>query len=984
MILAESSTILCTIAEHHDMAAAEPERGLAESDPTLFVLGKRSLMISGQDRSLRVPPKVWEILGLLALHRGEHLARQEIAGTLWPENGEEAGLANLRRHLHLASRALEHFTSDSWFLSDRYSVWWNDTAGHRCDVHEFLDGYANGDFQLAAGAYKGDLLPGIYNEWLDPYRQRLERIALDVLTNVAESDDSAAALNAAERILVLDPYNEKAIRRVLLLLSGRGDRAGALLRYHSFAMTLKIDLGAQPSEETQALHRSIASEASEINRTGDAARRSAIVGRNADISNIATMLESAPSITLIGAGGVGKTSLALEVAFGHPSAFDRDVVFVDLSSLGEQDSVAASVLERLGVTSGAGEEIAAIRGALALRRVLLVLDNCEHVPQQVCGLVIALTDMPLVRVLVTSRRPLRYPNEHCYRVEPLAFAPDSEQDTSVARNPAVGLFLMRASETSPGLVVDADAKRHASNIVRALDGLPLAIEIAASRARSLSLADIDRLLANSSSLSYSKASPFLAARHTSLRTALDWSTSLLDDGGRQLLGRLTVFPHTWDIDAVHAICAPGSRLPDFMDCLEELVDLSFVTCRESGSGAVRYSLPETVRRYVADRFGDGPSKRLARRHAEYYLKWAADLTELRREVGVPVYMQRLRPDSRNVLAALRYFIRRDLPLNASIVAYGLAWYWRRTGFTREGLKMLRAVLDAPSAEDMSLRLMLRAAGKLALNAGEWALSVTYNERAAKALSASDDHVRAIEATLGAQHARAYLGAPTQEIIASFEDAAARLQELGESVIEAEVRATLGQLYHVAGRPDEARAHLLASIGMFRRAGQSEQEATASLQICPVYAELGMLDEALRCAEHALDAFQEIQDSEMTAHSLTRIAEYHIRLGNGERARAPITQALSLLQYGNDPRQIVRTLSVAAELLGDRAHLRDAAHILGFALHVERVTGPSPTPISHTRAALITRLRAEFGGDYDAITELGSMLTLRDAESVLSA
>lgn len=930
-----------------------------------------------------MPERCWEILGLLALHRGEHLARREIADTIWPDVPDDTALANLRRHLHVASQALENYSEHPWFSSDKRSVWWNELSANRCDVHDFLEHCAAGNSHLAAESYTGELLAGMANDWIEPFRLRVDSLALEVFIKLTHGSDDVVALAAAERILTIDPYNETALRRVLELLCARGERAAATVRYRSFTMAMMIDLHSKPSDLTRTRYHALVSDAEQSAITGERTPETALIGRANDIKNILTAFERNGIVTLIGPGGVGKTRLALEVAFIHRTSLDFESAFVDFSHLREQDNLVAHLLEALGINAGGSSEMAALRSATAARKYLIVLDNSEHVINRITTLVDELSEISSLRVLITSRKPIVSNKVVTYRVEPLAFPTDESETITVAQHPAVGLFLLRASEVSPGLLIDNEAKRHASNIVRTLDGLPLAIEIVASRANSVSLNDIDRILATDVDLAHSSPPLLQTKRHSSLRSALDWSSSLLSTPARRLLPRLTVFPGSWDIDAAYAICSDRETLPHFVAHLSELVDVSFVTHRVT-EPHTPYSLPETVRRYAGDQLDSRTLGNLRKHLAELYLARAIALTDLRNDQGLLAYMGQTRPNAKNLLAAIRYFQEMNLPINASHVVYALAWYWRRTGFTIEGLKVVRELLSNARADDEKLALLFRTAGILANSCGDWQAGITYNERAEAAFFMSGNRIKAIEARVGAEHARHYVGkSTTAESILLWENAAAELADLGNKIVEAEVRSSLAVLYNFTGQFEDARAAFLTALAIFREASKPEHEARTYLQMCPLYRALGMPEEALHCATQALNVLAKIGDHELIAHALTLAADLRIHSGHLDLARSNLGDAFLSLRKTHDPRFIVQALELTATLFSTEGKTHDAVRTLGFALQMERLAGMRPLNLLTTsREVLIEDLRRKVGPNYDAIEEFGITLTLHAVEESL--
>ncbi|KGC06667.1 ATP-binding protein [Burkholderia cepacia] len=364
-----------------------------------------------------------------------------------------------------------------------------------------------------------------------------------------------------------------------------------------------------------------AAEAPAIDVPPDAAVSSPIaplVGRDAELAQIVDMLECTPVVTLVGAGGIGKTSLAVRVAHRVRSRSRERVLFVELARASTRDDMLIALAAELGLDMPGVPAIDRIVDAFATSRCLLVLDNAEHIVDLVASLVETLTSSAgSLRVLVTSREPLHISAEAVLRMSPLAVPDGDASADEIVRCSAVELFLERVRAAAPDCTVDEAGMRLIGDICRRLDGLPLAIELAAARVATLGLAVVASRLDDRLNLLTGGLRSALP-RHQTLRATFDWSYVLLDRAARALFRRMGCFIGPFSFDAAHAVAAePGTSAADMIAVLGELVAKSLVTVEFHGAYA-RYRLTESTRAYAVEKLHDeGEFERIAARHAEY-------------------------------------------------------------------------------------------------------------------------------------------------------------------------------------------------------------------------------------------------------------------------------------------------------------------------------------------------------------------------------
>jgi predicted ATPase len=428
-------------------------------------------------------------------------------------------------------------------------------------------------------------------------------------------------------------------------------------------------------------------------------RVTSFVDRDGERAQLAALLAEHRLVSLTGPGGAGKSSLALQVATDTGDRFPDGVWMVRLAGVEDPATVTDVVAESVGAQRPAGAVLESLVGYLRDRSALVVLDNCEHLVQACAELAERLiTSGPHLRLLVTSREPLRVPGEVQVAVPPLAVPPPHVDLDSVRNYSAVRLFLDRATAVNPALRVDPDAAENIGRICRQLDGLPLALELAAARAATLPLAELAARLDHRFRLLTGGART-AEARQKTLRATVDWSHQLLTGPEKVLFRRLSVFSGGWTIAAAEAVTA-NQALPsdDVLDLLGELVNRSLVYA-DTGEVTGRFRMLETLREYAAERADDaGESDWLAANHAQYYTAFAETGQRGLAGPGQTQWLQALRHERSNIDAALLWCHRNvdtDPDLGLRLVA-AMGWFWYFT-INQHALGHIESMLaDSPA------------------------------------------------------------------------------------------------------------------------------------------------------------------------------------------------------------------------------------------------------------------------------------------------
>ncbi|POM27879.1 putative HTH-type transcriptional regulator [Actinomadura rubteroloni] len=529
-----------------------------------------------------------------------------------------------------------------------------------------------------------------------PAITRLEEARLTAVEDRADADlalGAGAGLAAElEPLVAAHPLRERLRGLLMRALAAAGRPADALSVFADGRDVLADRLGTDPSPELTAVHLALLRREpapAPARRTNLPARFTTFVGRESETERVRKLVRESRLVTLTGPGGAGKTRLSAEAAAGLLDDTPDGVWFVPLASVSDGRDIPAAVLTALGVHESLllSENRAPIPPLDRLAEVLtgrdavLVLDNCEHLVDAVATVVDrVLGAAPAVRVLATSREPLGITGEALCPVPSLPLPPEDAGPADALAHASVRLFADRAAAVRPGFEVDAATAPDVVRICRALDGIPLAIELAAARLRSLTPAQVAERLDDRFRL-LTAGSRTALPRHRTLRAVVDWSWDLLDDAERTVLRRLSVFAGGATPDAAGAVCGDGDAT-DLIDVVAALVEKSLVMA--DGDTEVRYRLLETVRVYAAERLADAGEERAVRdRHAAWVAAFAARAEpELRRAEQLR-WADRLAAERDNCAAALRHCVDvRDVPCAVRLVG-SLVWFWFMRDLERE-------------------------------------------------------------------------------------------------------------------------------------------------------------------------------------------------------------------------------------------------------------------------------------------------------------
>jgi predicted ATPase/DNA-binding CsgD family transcriptional regulator/DNA-binding XRE family transcriptional regulator len=616
---------------------------------------------------------------------------------------------------------------------------------------------------------------------------------------------------------------------------------------------------------------------------------SSFVGRRRELAALAKALAGARLLTLTGPGGCGKTRLGLRLAEDLLPAYPDGVWLVELASLAEPGLVPATVATTLGLPAGDPDTVlAAVSEHLRRRHLLLVLDNCEHLLEATASLVhAALRAGRDVTVIATSREVLGVPDEVVWPVPPLSLETDGP---SAVDSDAVRLFLERARRHRPAFARTPDADRAVVRICERLEGMPLAIELAAARITVLSAAQIaDRLGGRLDLLAAGGRT--VPPRHQTLRAAIDWSYELLTDAERALFRRLAVFAGGFTLPAAEALDHAGAHRasgagPDTVDLLASLVGKSLVIAEELDD-VVRYRYLETIREYATEKL-DAAGEAVTNRDA--HLAWCLALAERAapalRGPDQKSWLDRLAREHDNLRAGLAWAIHRQDTDTGLRLANGVWWFWLVRGHLSEGRRWLAPLL-------------------------------------ADADTTSSLHADALRATATLAHAEADYDAAD----ATFQHCLSAYRRLGNRLGEGQAFNGLGMVAWERGAYPEARSFWDQALALFRELDDRRGIATALNNLGLVAREQGDYERAAQMWHQCADHYRALADAQGLASALANLGQVYAETGHYTRAEDVYDQSCSLRRTLGHRRGIATVLAHQGQLAAVRGRYEEASRLL---------------------------------------------------------
>lgn len=1032
-----------------DTAARDAQRADEESTLRVHVFGPLQATWGGQSLPRIQRHETAQLWVYLLLHRSLPLQRNHVAFEIWPDTREVEAKAKLRRNLHLLTAHLPVAPAGQpWVQSDRSSIGWNLAAGAWLDVDAFEA--LNRRVQLAAPAgdaadrrrwleqaaalYRGDLVQGFDDDWVGYHRERLRALHRQVLDELGALEAAEGHVGAAKevtlRLLVLDPLHESAIGRLMRVQVALGDRAAALATYEDFRARLEAAYAIAPAPECRSLYDAIRSGvAVDLAGTADGGRGSApgmpaarsvgqagatvdatmpgparvgplsrLIGRAQELASIAGMVDRARLVTLTGPGGAGKTRLAEAAAGRLADRFADGVRWIDLVGIVDPGRVVQTVAATLGVNPVGGQSLADLVGeAVRPQHLLLIFDNCEHVLDAAADLAgRLLVTAPNLRVLATSRERLGLVDEIVWTVPPLSL-PELGRSVSPAAlmaSESVQLFVDRVASRWPSFEASRDQLRTIADICHRLDGIPLAIELAAARVSVLSVDQIAVRLDDSLKLLRNQ-SRSLPARHQTMTATIAWSFQLLTAVERATMQRLALFVDGFTLQAAEDVCSferPGGDGPsgtppglgehvaeaDMLDLISLLVDKSLIGVDVSATGGRRFRLLEVIRQYAWLALShSGERGEVERRHTTVYLTLAEQAEPHLRGADSVAWLDRLELDQANIRSAILRSRRKDDWATVARFTLAMWVFWYLRSYLVQEIEWIEDALaqGASILPASTLARLRRAAGSLHYRRGDyetardhWQAGLAIN----RALG-DEGEVATLLGTLGMVFTVLNQYSDAQRCC---EEALAIRLALGDEAGAGVTLSTLANLELQLGDYPTARRHFEESLATLRRVGGSLTNIGNALRglaivlkrqgdypAARVYLEEGLqlfqasgdrvtlaswlmlyamqlsYENAFARAEEyfraALETYQDLKIEDNQALAMEGLGEMELRRGNHAVARTYLDRSLAIRQRIGPEWSLAHLQNKRAELLVHLGQLDLARQVADQCLEIGR-------------------------------------------------
>jgi predicted ATPase/DNA-binding SARP family transcriptional activator len=838
-------------------------------------------------------------------------------------------------------------------------------------VEGLTDGYRLTVEPDAVDAVRFERLVGQARNDEDPRRVRLLREALALWRGAAMQDvglqDSAAFDAAVARLeglrltamedrfdaeislghgvelvteltdlVAAHPVRERLVAALMRALVATGRDTEALLVYQRTREALADALGVDPSPELSAVHvallRGELGRREETRRTNLRAELTSFVGKDADVAAVRELIAEHRLTTVIGPGGSGKTRLATETARTLLGDLPDGAWLVELAAIGADSDVAQSTLAALGLRDAllggapSAELTDRLIAAIREREALLILDNCEHVIESAAKFADRLLgECRRLRILATSREPLGITGEALWLVEPLAVPERDASPGQIESSPAVQLLRDRAGAVRKDLLVDAHTLSTMVRVCRALDGMPLAIELAAARLRTMSLDQLANRLDDRFRLLTSGSRTALP-RHRTLRAVVDWSWELLTGAERMVLRRLSVFSGGASLEAAERVCVSDAvEQEQVLELLTSLAEKSLLLTE--GDGAPRYRMISTIKEYAAHRLAEaGESDPARQAHRAYFTELTETAEPHLRRAEQLDWLATLEAEHANIGAAMRGAIAAGEAQAAMRLAAAAGYYWWLGGHRAEGIELIIAATNVPGEVTDDVRAMVYALVVVFLSSGrgdehqaeEWIHQAYRLSQRSQGRYPALRLVAPLERMLQAPDASLHAFEPLLDDEDPWVRALARLQ-LGK------MRIMLGQ----GGR--DADAYLEMALAEFRTLGERFGISFALTELADRIATRGEFANACEHYEEAIAVITEVGPVEDLIRMRSRQAQLYWLLGDEDSSAAAIADAERCAERVTWPDALAELAFAKADLARWDGNAENAHHQLDAAI-----------------------------------------------------
>ena len=943
------------------------------------------------------------LLKLLLSERGRVFTKDELVEQLFPNLDPAKAVANLYSRISKLRRVLEPDLARG--NDSRFILRMGDGYCFNADVHCWIDteafqqalaqarefhraerwGNARQAYAKAQCFYRGDFLSeDRYEEWTLALRERWRGQYLNALECEAECcvqlGHFDAAIEICRTLLAEEPFNESAIAALMRAYAHQGDRDTAVASYHDYAASLREHLDANPSEKLQDLCRRI--QRGELDASTQATPHNLphaltpLIGRDKELAHLGALLQDPMCrlITLVGPGGIGKTKLAIEVARRQLATFSDGVFLVPLASVSTPNDLAHACADAIGASfHGPQSPTRQLIQILEAKSLLLVLDNFEHLLEGATLVSQVLRECPDVKALVTSRQPLDVTGEWHIPLDGLPIWPDNESSPTTKGEGALELFEHAARRAQGRFRLQDDDARTVSRICQQLDGLPLAIELAAAWTPLLSTRGIaDRL---DQSLEFLQASTRdVPTRHRSMRATFEHSWTMLTDDERDVLKRLSVFTGSFDAEAARAV-AGASRSK-----LEALRTKSLIRRNEAG----RYDLHELLRQYAQEKLeNDAITTTETRdRHCRHYLSRLVDLHLRLKSSEQQDTLRRVEPDIHNIRDAWTWASQRDFQdrLRQTTKAFALlhdlrGWFAPADAILADALDLRRGWLSTDhdlSASEASLLADLytcrgwfcfrlgrldtaqselehglalaeqtgdqpRIAYTLARlgichhNRGDYETAHRYNDSCLQVYRKLDDRWNTMS-TLARSGLLLNTVGRYADALNFYHEGLDLADALDDPRAKQHIRCYMGFTKLFLGNPTEAREDCQRACAAFEEVGDQYGIALSLAYQAEIENSEGQHGAARQLAERSATVFEEMGDEGGRVHALRLKGDALLRLGETDAAIGIYREALEVALETQKIPSLLDTLTGLADAHVQKGNSERATQILSHAIH----------------------------------------------------
>jgi predicted ATPase len=746
-------------------------------------------------------------------------------------------------------------------------------------------------------------------------------------------------LDWAERWISFGQAPEAAYRAMMVAYDALGDRAKLASTYERCVHAL-AELGLEPSEETRVLA---------LKRTSTLnipVPLTSFIGREKELREIASLLSKSRLVTLTGSGGVGKTRLAIQVVAEVLDLFPDGVWFFDLAFLNDPALVQNTLASLLGLRDTNDSEpfiLDLVKGYLRSRTALIIFDNCEHLIEPCARLADSLLQAcQNLRILATSREALRIAGEIPYRVPSLDVPkPDNKAGIDALANvESMQLFIERAEAILPGFAIGAENVIGIAQICQRLDGIPLAIELAAALVNMLTVEQILKRLDDRFNI-LTRGSRATLPRHQTLRATIEWSYDLLSELERILFRRLAVFIGGWTLEAAEEVCS-GSGIDSsyVLDLLWQLVNKSMVVVETPNNGETRYRRLQTIRRFAREKlFETTEAARLQDRHLSYFLKKAEEIEPYLMGAEQSKWVEYLDLELDNIRLALEWSITNKMGEESLRLFGALGWFWHIRCHFQEGREwFMRAIELRDKASKKAQARALRYAGNLYWAIEDFSASIIF-------LRESLDLCR----------------------------------ELGDMKEISTVLQALGVVEFAQGDYGQARATLEESLSISRKVNNTPAMPRVLMHLGHFARMEGDYAAASQYLHESLAICRQLQDDHLTTVVLQSMADFALEQKDNSKARKYVEESLMICLKLKNKRTTAHSLLGFADVLCAEARYAQSARLQGFVLtlfqEAESLTESRFTEIKKTADILKLHLGdASYRKEFD----LGNTLQLEQA------